>query len=462
MKNVILCVAAFILSVGVLLPKDANAYGYTVYHGFYEHPYNSTYNFQSLSSGVYHRQDNAFVSGVTSTIFAEAYGYPPIEGEDWRFDLYDSETNQLLGSVVYFYSGGCLYYDVGYGPVGLGCLADPSGVYQFYFIGTFYVQCLDTKQYHHIASHSNVTVPQNDFEPTEFQPDAAQISADSLLSMRPLLRGVSTADTTQIIISVQDNLGCGMPLENINLAIKNTIVPQSGSHVHFGSDTEIGTGKYTNGNPVILSSTDSDTSITSTTDQDGEFFGVYEAGIYGVRELVTVTVTNPETGEEIDTTGNLDIMVPGLAPLSNAGTIYTLAGTYSSSCDQGHNDGVSARRSHYLTSNTLLSVESMAAEYLVAANATLSFNDASLGYGGFFDAGDNSNRTLRCHVSHRKGVDLDVNRIDSQGRNLWDTNNTVPGANGAPEPILSVLDNLATAEGGYRIPEPGVSIHYRF
>jgi len=104
-------------------------------------------------------------------IFSEQYGFPPVEGEDWTFELYDTQANELLGYVSYYYSGGCLYVDVGAtDPIKLGCLADPSEDYVFYFIGTFETRCLETRPYQMKASHFGAAAPDTNFEPTPFQP----------------------------------------------------------------------------------------------------------------------------------------------------------------------------------------------------------------------------------------------------------------------------------------------------
>ena len=252
---------------------------------------------------------------------------------------------------------------------------------------------------------------------------------------------------------------CHSGLRDRQATYRARIVPQSGSHKHFVSDAEIGTGKYTNSNPVILSSTDADTAITSTTDADGEFFAVYASGEWGVREKVTVTVTNPETNEGLETTGAFDIRVPDLIPLKHDGSLYLLKGSYSGTCDQQHNDGPTSRRSHYLKTNVLNSIENVANDYFSRTGAKLSFNDASLEYGGFFDYGDNANRTKRCHKSHRRGIDIDINSIDGLNRDIWF--DFYLGPNKCVILLFEDLERRAIIHGGRRIVEDN-SIHYRF
>jgi hypothetical protein len=88
----------------------------------------------------------------------------------------------------------------------------------------------------------------------------------------------------------------------------------------------------------------------------------------------------------------------------------------------------------------------------------LSFNDASLEFGGFFDKGT-GNRADRCHVSHRKGIDVDINSIDSKGRDIWFDLYT--GVNGAYGVLFYDLEEYAELSDGKRVIE-GESIHYRF
>ena len=448
-------------------PALSHAYGATYYYGIYQHLNAPFTNVTPIVNGSYDRQHNNFVSGLTRVVFATNYGFPPVENEEWRYEVKKVGTGEVLSYISFIWKQeqdyGCILVEVdGGGYFYIGCSYE---IWQVYLVGSFYTRCFDTDQYEIATSHSGFLFDPNPFEPTPFQPGQATINGGSLTSIPPTLPPNNVAESTTLSVTVKDDKSCGKPLEDIPISVKNNIVPGSGSHLHFSFPEEIGTGRYVNADPVILTSSDSDTSITSTTDADGEFFAVYDAGVYGVSEKVTVTVTNPETGDELETSSTLDIKIPGLVPLSdsNSGAPYIVAGSYSNDCDREHNDGHFIRRSHYLNETVLLSAEDMANEYLTRTNGTLSFNDASLEYGGFFDDGDSNHRSGACHVSHRQGIDLDVNHIDNSfngTRNMFEDYAT--GVNGLGQPLISILNDIADIVGAEKIREPGASIHYRF
>lgn len=170
-------------------------------------------------------------------------------------------------------------------------------------------------------------------------------------------------------------------------------------------------------------------------------------------------MTNPDTGEELNVMDFLGIQVPGLIGLSHNSDTYGLLGSYNPGCDEEHNDDKDVRRSHYLLPDVKDSVETVSIDYLNRTKGKLIFNDASLSYGGFFDSGDPNDRYSACHVSHRVGNDIDINSIDSLGRDIWFDLHY--GINGAIVVLITDLDAYADLEGGRRILE-GNSIHYRF
>lgn len=392
-------------------------------------------------------------------IFSERYGFPPIEGDDWKVELFDFQSNESLGYVTYYYTGQCLYVDTGGGedPTELYCIADPSYDYVFYFVFTFYTQCLETESYYIRASNSGQTLPDTHFEPTPFQPKKGLILPGSLASVPPAISDVETGEIATVAVLVNDDLGCNMPVENAPIMVSNTIVKQSGSHLHFNTDDEIGTGQYVASIPPWLSSTSNNTSISSQTDKDGLFTANYRVGKFGLKEKISIFVTNQITSEKLLTEGELEIRIPGLVGLSQDGEMYRVLGSGKPGCDAGHNDKAHIRRSHYLLPEVMKEIESVAVEYNSRIDAKLSFNDASLEYGGFFDAGS---RTSECHVSHRIGNDIDINKIDTNGNNI--RTKTIIGANGAPELLLSILDDIFESNGGASRIVEETSIHYRY
>lgn len=198
----VLIIAMLLIAGSGLLSYSpaARAYAYTTWYGVFQHPNEVFQNASLIRDGIYQRQENGWISGYMQAIFSEQYGYPPVEGEDWTFELHDTQSNELLGYVSYYYSGECLYVDVGdTNPVLLGCLSDPGGDYVFYFIGTFNTRCLETRPYHVKASHSDATVPDTHFEPTRFQPDIPLIEGGSLQMVKPRLRYETSGEKTNII-----------------------------------------------------------------------------------------------------------------------------------------------------------------------------------------------------------------------------------------------------------------------
>lgn len=480
-KVIIMNKLIFIFTLSLTMfavPKLANAYGETVYYGLYEHPYNSTYRFTPVANGgTFHRQDNSYISGYTRVIFSERLGYPPVEGEDWTFKIKDPATNnQTLAYVSFSYSGQCVYveYD-GWGPYTLTCLSDPSLDYVFYFIGTFGGGCVPTQPYSLGFNHSEATAPDIGFVPTEFEPGEAIFNPVRTVS--PYLPSSNGGKVTQVTegtavirITVNDNLGCQVPVQNAEVDLKNTIKSGSGSHKHFSLDTEPGTGKYIESLPVWNTIDTKQINISVSTDEFGVVNAKYKAGLYGVDETITAKTSGiaPYTGgvvKEYKTETNLRIAVQGLVPLDSSSTSYSIRGGYTNACgDKQHNDGQYQRRSHYVTSNTYNKIQKLNDLYIAKTGAPdLCLNDASLMYGGFFDNGGSgravkgeSVKPYKCHVSHRRGIDVDVN-VTSCLDNLNDT----VLVNGVAKPKRLILDKLADDElGAFKVTEEPV--HYRF
>jgi hypothetical protein len=334
----------------------------------------------------------------------------------------------------------------------------------------WYLACIDEGRYSSKILHNGVNIGESEFIPTRFKP--TYVRHYSKKSIAPQITGFSTsAEETNISVAFIGVAGiggkCQVQLQDTVIKLSNTITPNSGSHNHFTMDTEIGTGSYlplsVNDvlNPDITETLD--TVIEGKTNIYGEFYTKYKAGKYGLQETVTIEARREETPLYLEikskpTIYSLDINVPDLVPLSTSGVDYTLLGSFKSTCDQGHNNGTTDRRSHYLRGNALLGAESMAKLYKLNTQGILSFNDASLEFGGFFDKGT-LNRDEACHLSHRKGIDVDINSQDSLKRDIWFDNFT--GINGNYSILFFELERYAKLSGGLRVRERG-SIHYRF
>jgi hypothetical protein len=336
------------------------------------------------------------------------------------------------------------------------------------------LSCIEEGRYSSKILHNGVSKGESEFIPTRFRPVYIRhYSKDSIKPKSKKENINSPEEETFISVAFHGVAGiggkCKVTLENTIVKLSNTITPKSGSHNHFTLDSEIGTGKYVplsvNDvlNPDIVGTLDA--VIEGKTDINGEFFTKYKSGIYGLNETVTIEARREkntlysETIKSEPKVYKLDIKIPNLTPLSTSNVDYTLLGPFNSPCDIGHNNGLTDRKSHYLTNNALLGVEGMARLYKLNTQGLLSFNDASLEFGGFFDRGT-ENRAARCHVSHRKGIDVDINSIDSKGRDIW-FDLYDDGVNGAFAVLFYDLERFAINAGGIRIPE-GNSIHYRF
>lgn len=94
----------------------------------------------------------------------------------------------------------------------------------------------------------------------------------------------------------------------------------------------------------------------------------------------------------------------------------------------------------------------------------LSFNDASLKFGGVIDNNTGSKekpkpggRDSICHVSHRRGVDIDVNKTDEGKLNVVEE---IIEINGERYLIEDYINDVAVRLGLKRIEEKS-SIHFR-
>lgn len=331
-------------------------------------------------------------------------------------------------------------------------------------------------------------------EPTEFPAGKPQVQL-SRQSIHPHVPSAGLpevpAETTRIDVVVMDAIqrpgggNCGVPLSNVEVSVKNTIEPESGSHRHFfvgGADP--GTGKHALRSGELVEQP-SDTELKALT---GPFGGIetdytpkdygqnpkdpaapFSKGSYGLSEVVEVSVKDPLTGSVIEADDQvLQIRVLGLVPLDTSGQFYILAGTFATDCDRQHNDSANVRRSHYVTPDMRSFAQELAQRFFAATadssgqnGIKLSYNDASLEFGGLFDDGNNSNRDAVCHTSHRAGIDIDVNvgggSCDPQaGYNL-----DCPSSPGYPAggTRRKVLTEIAKELGAKKIEEP--SLHYR-
>lgn len=337
------------------------------------------------------------------------------------------------------------------------------------------------------------------FHPSPFQPGnvVIGISDDSIL---PSIPG-NEANTSIVTITgkVVDNISrsdyppergynCAKGVKGAPVRLYNQIVSKSGSHLHFNTASEVGTGDYISSTPTWSTISTDKTDMTMSSGEGGIFIAKYQAGEFGVSETVTATITNPETGQEVSTDHQFDIKVAGLVPLDTSGATYTISGSGNPGCDLGHNKSATERSSHYLTPATHGLVQNLNDAFYTETGINLNINDASLEFGGFFDSGD---RNTACHKSHRTGNDFDVNTgqrwwvlkdtgeaftevVTKDNRNLleevhpdcvpeygYNLNCLIPyGPLNVPTIRRDILDENAKHIGLQKIQED--TIHYRF
>ncbi|HEX6930007.1 MAG TPA: hypothetical protein VF267_12185 [Gammaproteobacteria bacterium] len=283
------------------------------------------------------------------------------------------------------------------------------------------------------------------------------------------------AGNLDVWIAVQDDLGCGLYLDDELLRVSTEIVPNTNSHKHFAEQGQPGTGKFT---AVDLHPQSGEGAVPAAIGEaviefrmDGHPSRVvYTAGEYALREKLKVQAL--EATAERTTSQQFDITVAAagfnLQPLDLDSEYFSVAGTYKSSCDVQHNKSGVERFSHHLNATSLYRASVMAAHFRTLTGIKLSYNDASLPEGGFFDNGT-ANRDAKCHSTHRLGIDIDVNGepvnpsgcLEGTGPTLASCRVKYPGY---PMGIfaLDVLDRMAqkTYQAHWWRERP--RIHYRF
>lgn len=404
----------------------------------------------------------------------------PDNGDTWSTEIRDQETGQTIGefSMSYDAASDCLVWRGGTVVCGLYIPEGQSQWRGFWIDVRFTFQCLPTQPYRLFALFQGGALGDSpwDFAPTPFRIGTPTI--DPIAEIRPyipaspLASGTAPAipeGTTTVRVRVRDSLGCGVPIPNAPVRLANSVVPGSGGHVHFARETEPGTGAYIESTPPWSSIDESRVSILAKTDAAGILQARYRAGIYGVEEAVSATATDPNNSTLVRDAEprRFFIRLPGLVALDTSGMTYKLRGSYASDCDQGHNDAQTLRRSHYVTPSTYEMVQRLNDRWLAEGGDNLCLNDASLPFGGFFDNGGSTrgtkeqepNKDTRRHVSHRRGIDIDVNvRANAPCTEDLDQLMTVRGKEVTKR---ERLDEIAQQEFGLMKAreEP---IHYRF
>src|SRR5690606_8750968 len=274
------------------------------------------------------------------------------------------------------------------------------------------------------------------FESTRFHPGVPWIAAPETLS--PELPGdnfspnyplpPTPAQTGSFNVLAVDDLGCNVGIEDAEISIVGTIVPESGGHTHFTGNNEPADGFFWEYDLTEPPSSPRLPTYEGISDEDGLLRLWYTPGQIGSTERFEVTASVPPTFDEpgysASANHDIDIKLSELVYLAQGtGTSFIYAD--GGGCPHLVDDAPGSTYAHYLTPTMRDGVIELAVMYNANTGSNLSFNDASLPFGGRFDNESGGGRTSECHQSHRQGIDIDVNGPDATGRNLRDPDDTV-------------------------------------
>ena len=357
----------------------------------------------------------------------------PEDGETWVITF----TNDDLGKVI---ERNTLTYDAA-----SDCLVDEDGVNALcgLYIAegtsehivrvlaiTYYTQCIDEVGYHLDVTMDDGSTPPGApyvFTASRFRPSIAAVyNAGSVI---PELPGDNFTNPgtprvepghTPMQVDVEDDLGCGERLEDgTDVTVENRIIKGSGGHSHFldQAGTVHGDGTYTARN--VADTVIAPYKITGSVNQYGSFKADYTAGKLGVTEAIDVTVVReprPLEPDEIrlekQDASELDIKVPGLvhmSPSDQNAFVYK----YGGGCPH------LPPAAQYGTESLYVRVRALNSYYKSLTGDDLSYNDASLPFGGLFENEGGGARDAPCHQSHRRGIDVDINSVDKQGASIY-------------------------------------------
>lgn len=340
--------------------------------------------------------------------------------------------------------------------------------------------CLAEGRYRLKVLFNGSVVGQDEFYPTQFTPIVTIEAPDSA---RPFLKGDTIAiknmpdisgETFLVKVNVQgkvkSNDQCRAPLPNRIVRLTNTIKAETAGHQHFSSNNEIGTGRYTPFTDTGVLNPDNmpeinDTVIEGKTTELGNFFATFTTGHFGIVETITADVKREASPLYPETivpalTHKLTIKASNLVKLDDVNNGREFIFRYFGSCK--HNP---TARWVVLGMRERLAILDSA--YEGKFGHRLSFNDASLPFGGVMDnstAEDKNTgipktggRDNLCHKAHRRGNDIDINQNDENNENIRTESYL---ENGIPYKRLRFITKLAEKLDLEKIVEG--PIHYRY
>jgi len=253
----------------------------------------------------------------------------------------------------------------------------------------------------------------------------------------------------RLIVHAND---CGQPFANVAFTGTIEYMEGSGGHKHLDSnDTSPPSGRVSDAPTTFSGTTDTNGRWEAPfTIKAGEFAGSYEIKVETDSLLPGSTTPLPFTSRP----STLTVGFPGMWRfIPNASDYLEMTGHDSSipntcetsACDNHKNSGHNGALPLHDFIRRLPGVFQTA----VGSSGKIRVNDMSLPLGGAFEI--DGNWALKKHISHRIGVDVDVNR------NVRMPDGTLDSLSAAE--ILEFSEAVLEELGGTRINEP--SIHFR-
>lgn len=444
--------AAFAINTSIVSVTEANggANHHTISYDYHRDTYDSVWlTFQLSPVWIY---DPAL----------GRYIYAATPGENWSWKWIEVTHNITLSEGQISYVGGEAY-----------CWSSGTcGAVAAWGIGIS-ARCFDETEHRVELYHNGALVGSRLFKPTRFSPKIVglthqpaitpELPADNFTARYgyPLAR--QEGGKTDLYLRIMDNLGCQKPLKDVQVQVKNTILPGSGGHSHFTDADERGTGSYSALNPDDTFPDSADpTRILGKTNEQGKWRTEYAAGEFGLIEKIEISAVRPtESGdmERRDSTWSaVTINIPTVltTPYNGVGgMVFADGGT----CDHDPlpDDGYVESSARYMSIPLASRLVILDGIYSYITNGRhLSLNDASLPYGGLFDKGQRTGRP--CHQSHRRGIDIDINHEDAQE---IDIRSVVTMVNGELMTLKRWLINFGPHLSLYQVIEDN-SLHFRF
>lgn len=467
------------------------AQGSTIYNGVFEHDSPAFFGEPAveLSDGaIYNRQDYSRLATWMDVIWSEDQGYPPEIGRQWRVEqirLDDDGGREVLGTMTWEVRSDpagindfCIWLTIDTEesngePRQLFCDNEPTSAA---LVSSFISQCIDETPHAMrasiISAGGSAEAIEKSQTPTSFRPGTPNVSL-SPETIEPRLPQGNAQDSetdTEFVAVVEDNLDCDRPLDDAEVTVSATIVEESGGHIHFEDADEPGSGRFIEGEQFGDIEIDDDgkaATIVGSFDDEGSYGVRYQASDLGVKDRLTAIASRElevpggigvaeAVSEEltiaieelVDFSDGLWEDIPTPTAGSGRGSPphpeYGFALAYGGSCPH-------QPPAVWVTPETRAAIIELNAAYSEQFDAGLSFNDASLQFGGKIEDLREGGRDASCHQLHRTGIHIDVNSVDLASTNLWNTEDENGRSRYENLSILAKERDLALDDGSHGI-----------